>query len=107
MDEVLGIGSDLNGYPQGTPPSNLTPVGTEDLFRYSSTPGVRSYDTNLNTQAYFSINGGTTDLAQFNQDENGDLNDWYSPGGQTPQVQDAFPTPGAGNGRCHRIPGVI
>src|SRR6185295_9268981 len=38
---------------------------------------------------------GNTHLAQFNQDAGGDFGDWYSPGGQTPQIQDAFATAGS------------
>jgi Divergent InlB B-repeat domain len=34
-------------------------------------------------------------LARFNQTQGGDFQDWYSPGGQTPQVQDAIGTRGA------------
>jgi hypothetical protein len=34
-------------------------------------------------------------LVRFNQDATGDFHDWFSPGGQTPRVQDAFATSGA------------
>ncbi len=66
----------------------------EDLFRYDQ-HGARTLDTNINTQAFFSIDGGTTDLARFNQTAGGDFSDWFSTGPHTPQVQDAFGTPGA------------
>ena len=33
--------------------------------------------------------------SRFNQTQGGDFSDWYSPGGQTPQVQDAVGTQGA------------
>jgi hypothetical protein len=93
IDEVLGFGSALNGLRNGAP-TPTGPIGVDDLWRYHQN-GTRSFDTSLADQAYFSINGGTTDLARFNQQAGGDFSDWYSPGGQTPQVQDAFATPGA------------
>jgi hypothetical protein len=100
IDEVLGTGSALDGAKNGDP-APTGPVTAEDLFRYKPS-GARSFTTALKTsgrfpvfiQAYFSLDG-THDLARFNQQEGGDFADWYSPGGQTPQVQDAFGTPGA------------
>ena len=90
IDEVLGIGSALPSPPLGT-------IFPEDLFRYDAA-GNRSFTTSSNAQAYFSING-TTRLAQFdNQNDGGDFGDWQSnppPSGVSPQVQDAFGTPGA------------
>jgi hypothetical protein len=74
------------------------------LFRYAS-PGVRSFSQNPNVAgcnngpgapaAFFSINGGVTNLNQFNNcDNGGDYGDWIT---HTPtQVQDAF-TNGTGN----------
>jgi hypothetical protein len=94
IDEALGFASALNGLSNGA----LAPTGPvfpEDLYRYDQT-GARTLDTNINTQAFFSIDGGTTDLARFNQTAGGDFSDWFSSTGlQTPQVQDAFGTPGA------------
>lgn len=91
IDEVLGLGSDVNGTGFFTDPA------PEDLFRYDST-GARSYTNNTSAQAFFSIDG-TTDLAQFdNQGDGGDWGDWQSnplPSGVLPQVQDAFATPGS------------
>jgi hypothetical protein len=98
IDEALGIGgpgsyiganfgteSPLN-YPTG-------PVGSMDLFRYSGN-GMRTYTTDPTATAYFSINSGATNLTDFNQSGGGsDFGDWKS--GPTPQVQDAFGTPGA------------
>jgi hypothetical protein len=64
-----------------------------DLFRYSGN-GMRTYTTDPTATAYFSINGGATNLTNFNQSGNGaDYGDWAT--GPTPQVQDAFATPGA------------
>jgi PEP-CTERM motif len=98
IDEALGIGgpgsyiganfgteSPLN-YPTG-------PVGSMDLFRYSGN-GMRTYTTDPTATAYFSINSGATNLTNFNQSGGGsDFGDRKS--GPTPQVQDAFGTPGA------------
>ena len=93
MDEALGFGSVLNGLINGedAPTGAVMP---EDLFRYDQN-GNRSLTTSLNATAFFSLDG-TNDLAQFNQYDGGDFGDWYSYyGGNVPQVQDAFATPGA------------
>jgi len=87
IDEVLGLGSGLNlptGFPRLSRP--------QDLFRYSA-PGVRSFDTSSGATSYFSINGGVTDLVDFNQNGAADYGDWLSSG--SAKVQDAFGTPGA------------
>jgi|SRR6266850_2193112 len=96
IDELLGLGSALHGT---TTPAN---PWTEDLFRWAS-PGVRSFAANGSTtnpcssapMSFFSIDGGTTDLNQFNNCNNGgDYGDWIT---HTPsQVQDAF-TNGTGS----------
>jgi len=90
IDEVLGLGSSLNQSFQFAP-------SVEDLFCYDSN-GNRSYTTDPSARAYFSSDG-TTDLAQFdNQNDGGDWGDWQSnplAAGLQPQVQDAFATPGA------------
>jgi hypothetical protein len=67
MDEVLGLGSRL-----GHPGSNLRP---QDLFSWSS-PGHRNI-TSSGTR-YFSINGGVTNIVNFNQTPNRDFGDWLS-----------------------------
>jgi hypothetical protein len=96
IDEVLGMGSELCAPigPNCSAPTNPFP---EDLFRYSSSPNVRSYTTSTAT-AFFSIDG-TTQLAEFNNTSNGaDFGDWRSnplPAGVQPKVQDAFATAGA------------
>jgi PKD repeat protein len=93
MDEALGLRSALNNLHNGdaAPTGGVAP---EDLFRYASI-GTRSFDTNVNTAAYFSPDGGSLLAARFNQNQGGDFSDWYSPGGQVPQIQDAFGTAGS------------
>ena len=95
MDEVLGVSSTLNAN-NSNHPIPTTFLNAEDLFRYNPySTGVRSFTTNPNASAAFSFDGGHTFVAAFNQTQGGDYNDWYSPGSQAPQVQDAFGTPGA------------
>jgi hypothetical protein len=85
IDEVLGLGSSLPGILAGNP-------FPEDLFRYDAS-GARSFTTSATAKAFFSLDG-TTDLAQFdNQNDGGDFGDWQSnplPAGVQPKVQDAF-----------------
>src|SRR5262249_41981371 len=86
IDEVLGFGSGLNlpvGFPQLSRP--------QDLFRYAAL-GVRSYTTSASATAYFSIDGGPTNLAGFNSIAGGDFGDWDS---ASIRVQNAFATVGA------------
>jgi hypothetical protein len=93
IDEVLATGSALDEVNNGSI-APTGPVLPEDLFRYDSS-GNRNYTTSGSDTSWFSIDG-TTDLAQFNQVSSGDYGDWYSyNGGQIPEVQDAFATPGA------------
>ncbi len=88
MNESIGLGSGLDGSLNGDPISPLS-IEPADLFRFASA-GVRSFNTSLASTAFFSINGGVTNLAPFNQDQGGDFGDWDSSGGQPPRVQDAF-----------------
>jgi hypothetical protein len=86
MDEALGLGSNLDSGTTGA-------IRPEDLFRYSAS-GVRSYTTSSSATSYFSINGGVTNLINFNQAGGGsDYGDWATSG--TPHVQDAYGTPGS------------
>jgi hypothetical protein len=89
VDEVLGLGSALQGILIPDNPE------AEDLFRWAS-PGLRSYAGSASTTnpcgpvpPYFSIDGGNTNLNDFNNCNNGgDYGDWIT---HTPsQVQDAF-----------------
>lgn len=83
IDEALGTAS-------GVGQASIEPV---DLFRYTA-GGLRTHTTS-GDDAWFSFNGGTTDIARYNQDSGGDYGDWWSIGAHTPQVQDAFATPAA------------
>ena len=92
IDEVLATGSLLDGVTNGAPvPTGA--VSAEDLFRYDQN-GVRGLSTAFAAEVYFSLDG-TNELVRFNQAASGDFGDWYSPSWPTPQVQDAFMTPGA------------
>ncbi len=79
-DEVLGTSS---GVGSGS-------ITDADLFRYSSTTGVRSFTTNTSQSAFFSVDG-TTHIEQYNTSGTGDWGDWivHTPG----QVQDWEGTP--------------
>ncbi len=81
MDEVMGLGSHLN-----LTGNDLRP---QDLFSWSSS-GLRN--TTSSGTRYFSINGGVTDIVNFNQDMQGDFGDWLSEDcpQMHPYVQNAF-----------------
>jgi hypothetical protein len=85
VDEAIGLGSRLGG--------NGNDLRLQDLFSWSS-PGNRNISTS--GTRYFSINGGITNIVNFNQNPDGDLGDWFSE--QCPQthpyVQNAFVCPG-------------
>ncbi|MGB9473492.1 MAG: NF038122 family metalloprotease, partial [Candidatus Udaeobacter sp.] len=84
IDEVIGFGSHLN--ISGTYSGDLRP---QDLFSWSSA-GVRNYHST--GTRYLSINGGSTNIVNFNQNQSGDFGDWLSTAcPQThPYVQNAF-----------------
>ena len=112
LDEVLGAGgrgSALRTANNPVPPATGNPSSEPkplDLFRFGPptnnngtiVAGPAHYDLYLyaDTRAYFSIDGGKHDLAQFNQTAGGDFGDWYSYyNDRAPaQVQDAFQTKG-------------
>ena len=81
MDEVIGLGSRL-----GISGNDLRP---QDLFSWSST-GHRNISSS--GTRYFSINGGVTNIVNFNQDMHGDFGDWLSEDcpQSHPYVQNAF-----------------
>ncbi len=81
LDEVLGLGSSSN--------SGQSDYRPQDLFMYKA-PGA--WSVVLSDPRYFSVDGGATQIIDFNQDSNGDSGDWLSgPCPQTsPFVQNAF-----------------
>ena len=81
VDEVIGLGSRLG--------HNGNDVHPQDLFSWSA-PGVRNL-TSSGTR-YFSINGGATNIVNFNQNSDGDFGDWLSAACPQahPYVQNAF-----------------
>jgi uncharacterized protein (TIGR03382 family) len=83
MDEALGSISGINF---------LSGPAAADMFRYNGTS--HTYDTNTGHHAYFSIDGGNTNIVEWNQSgrTSGDWGDWivHNP----PQVQDWEGTPG-------------
>jgi VCBS repeat protein len=83
IDEVIGFGSRLG---RSNPNGDLWP---QDLFSWSSA-GHRNISSS--GARYFSINGGATNIVNFNQNPNGDFGDWLSTAcPQThPYVQNAF-----------------
>jgi hypothetical protein len=67
---------------------NTTAYEPLDLFHYSA-PGVQTFSGT--TPGYFSINGGVTNLANFNTNSSGDFGDWAGP---SADAMNAFGTPG-------------
>ncbi len=98
IDEVLGLGSALNGLSNGAA-APTGAIGSLDLFRYSAN-GTRSFNTSQSTAAYLSADGGKSYIVYFNQTQGGDFHDFYSDGSNSravrgpAQVQDAFGSPG-------------
>jgi hypothetical protein len=81
MDEVLGRIS-------GLADASAAYRTVFDLYRYSAR-GVLGF--NYNSPAYFSVNGGATNLGEFNVSSiGGDRGDWANYGATVTDIQDAF-----------------
>lgn len=90
IDEVLGLPSDVGGSNFFANPSAM------DLYRFGHNSTTRNWTT-VGDNAYFSFDGGITDIVQYNQRQqtgSGDYGDWHL-GGPPTRVQDAFATVGA------------
>jgi hypothetical protein len=98
IDEVLGLGSGLDNINNSSDATITSTDGpaAEDLFRYSA-PGVLAYGSAVGAScgngspigtAYFSVDGGSTNLAGFNNACNG--GDWGDWDGGASRVQNAF-----------------
>lgn len=74
LAEVMGKNL-LVGETIGSTPNSYDP---SDLFHYSA-PGVR--DLSGTTAGYFSLDGGVTNLNNFNTNPGGDFGDWASSAG--------------------------
>ena len=96
-DEILGIG----GPVRSSQTRRL--VRLVCLIFSVRLPWCASFTTNPSVNAYFSIDGGTTNLVNFDQNNEGraDFADWGNgipnaeAGNIPPQMQDSFGTPGA------------
>ena len=91
-NEILGgggQGSALNNIPCGGSKTAYPNVGVLDLYRYSA-PGVPSFSSCNGTSAYLSVDGGVTDIVDFNNNPAADLAD-FDPNGF---VQSAFASEG-------------
>jgi elongation factor P hydroxylase len=96
MDEVMGIVSD----------ADVSKLHPQDVFSWSSA-GHRNI-TSSGTR-YFSINGGVTNIVNFNQDSHGDLGDWRSEACPQahPYVQNAFACKGQFSDLANTSPEAI
>jgi hypothetical protein len=91
VNEILGgggQGSVLNAIADGLT-AFANDLGVLDLYRYSA-PGVPSFTTNAAATAYFSVDGGVTDIVGFNQTSTGDFGDFST----NNNIQSAFSNSG-------------
>jgi hypothetical protein len=72
-DEVLGVGG--SGSLLGSPLAADGLMGVEDIYRYNGFHSG-SYTTDPAEHAFLSIDGGATDIKDFNQNGIGDFADW-------------------------------
>ena len=81
MDELLGLGSKLG--------NNGTDFRPQDLFSWSSAGHRNVTSSGIR---FFSIDGGATNVVNFNQNPHGDFGDWLSEDCPQahPYVQNAF-----------------
>jgi hypothetical protein len=101
LDEVLGgggAGSTLNsiaGSCVATPGGFFcNKDGSLDLYRYSA-PNTPSFTTSAAATSYLSVDGGVTNIVNFNQNSNGDYADFAPPGAGPGQlIQNAFNSTG-------------
>jgi hypothetical protein len=104
-DEILGTasclanGTGLDGCESNSTPGPNSNVSAGDLFRYTCSTTTRSFSDSGN--ACFSVNGGATDLKQYNNTANGDdFGDWST---TCANVQDAIGCQGPTAGYVHDI----
>ena len=81
MDDLLGLGSKLG--------NNGTDFRPQDLFSWSSAGHRNVTSSGIR---FFSIDGGATNVVNFNQNPHGDFGDWLSEDCPQahPYVQNAF-----------------
>ena len=83
FSEIMGrqvlIGADFGGTPGYT---------ALDLFHYSA-PGVRDFSGT--TPGYASPDGGSTNLGNFNTNQNGDFGDWAASVGNNSYLSTSYP----------------
>jgi hypothetical protein len=101
LNEVLGgggAGSTLNSIA-GSCVANpggffCNKDGSLDLYRYSA-PNTPSFSTAANVTSFLSVDGGVTNIVNFNQNSNGDFADFAPPGAGPGQlIQNAFNSTG-------------
>ncbi|HTW73269.1 MAG TPA: VPLPA-CTERM sorting domain-containing protein [Acetobacteraceae bacterium] len=91
IDEILGgggQGSTLNSVYSGDAFAGF--VGPLDLYRYTCGSNSPSFTTSSSANACLSVNGGLTDIVQFNQDYQGDYGDFDYDSSGCPNCE--FPT---------------